>query len=144
MKRPQSRTVPDAFWVRVERLTPGRQRDCDQAYKRKPGGGRTPQGPRKVFEGILYVLRTGCPWEALPKGGVGGASAVHQCFLDWRAAGLFERPWRAGLLEYRELGGLPGNGKAWAARWPRHRRRWSRWAGTPPAGEKRQQQGPVG
>ncbi|WP_411725633.1 transposase [Methyloglobulus sp.] len=107
-------------------------------------GCRTPQGPRKVFEGILCVLRAGCPWEALPKGGVGGASAVHQCFLEWRAAGLFEGPWRAGLLEYRELGGWPGNGKAWAARWPRHRWRWSRWAGTPPAGGKRQQQGPVG
>ncbi len=111
MKRLQSRKVTDDFWMRVEGLILGRQRDSDKAYKRKLGSGRKPQDPRKVFEGILYVLRTGCPWEALPKADFGSASAVHKCFLEWQAAGLFERLWRACLLEYGELGAGLGMAK---------------------------------
>lgn len=35
-------------------------------YVRKPGSGRKPKEARLVFEGIVYVLRTGCQWKALP------------------------------------------------------------------------------
>ena len=98
--------MSDDFWARVERLIPGRQRDCDKTYKRKPGGGRKPQDPRKVFEGILYVLRTGCQWKALPQSVFGSASAVHKYFLEWQKAGLFEQLWHASLLEYDELEGI--------------------------------------
>jgi transposase len=38
---------------------------------------------RKVFEGIVYVLRTGCQWKALPKEEFGSASAIHKYFLQW-------------------------------------------------------------
>jgi len=98
--------VSDDFWARVERLIPGRQRVSDKAYKRKPGGGRNPQDPRKVFEGILYVLRTGCQWKALPKSDFGSASAVHKYFLEWQAVGVFEQLWHASLLAYDELEGI--------------------------------------
>jgi putative transposase len=106
LKRLQSWKVSDDFWARVERLIPERQRDSDKTYKRKPGGGRKPQDRRKVFEGILYVLRTGCQWKALPKSDFGSASAVHKYFLEWQATGLFEQLWQASLLEYDELEGI--------------------------------------
>ena len=69
-------------------------------------GAEKAQEPRKVFEGILYVLRTGCQWKALPKSDYGSASAVHKYFLEWQAAGVFEQLWRASLLEYDELEGI--------------------------------------
>jgi transposase len=98
--------MSEDFWARVEPLIPVRQRDSEKAYQRKPGGGRKPLGRRKVFEGILYVLRTGCQWKAAPKGDYGSASSVHQYFLEWQAAGVFEQLWCASLLEYDELEGI--------------------------------------
>lgn len=64
--------------------------------------------PRKVFEGIVYVLRTGCQWKALPEK-FGSASSVHQYFLEWKREGVFVRLWRKGLAEYDEMEGI-----AWA------------------------------
>jgi len=103
LKRLASWKVSDDFWARVEPLIPKPQRDPSKTYQRKAGGGRKPQAPRKVFEGILYVLRTGCQWKALPKSEFGSSSSVHQYFLDWEAAGLFEQLWQKGLLEYDEM-----------------------------------------
>ena len=106
LKRLASWKVSDDFWARVEPLIPKPQRDPSKTYQRKAGGGRKPQAPRKVFEGILYVLRTGCQWKALPKSEFGSSSSVHQYFLDWEAAGLFEQLWQKGLLEYDEMEGI--------------------------------------
>lgn len=106
MKRLASWKVSDDFWARVEPLIPQRQRDADRTYQRQAGGGRKPQSPRKVFEGILYVLRTGCQWKALPKSVFGSSSSVHQYFLDWEAVGLFEQLWKSGLKEYDDLEGI--------------------------------------
>lgn len=82
----------------MERLVPERQRDSHKSYKRKSGGGRKPQDPRKVFEGILYVLRTGCQWKAVPKSEY-GSSSIHKYFLEWQAMGLFEQLSR-GYIPY--------------------------------------------
>lgn len=106
MKRLASWEVSDDFWARVEPLIPKRQRDSNKPYQRKVGGGRKPQDPRKVFAGILYVLRTGCQWKALPQSEYGSASAVHKYFLAWQAAGVFEQLWRISLMEYDEWEGI--------------------------------------
>jgi len=63
---------------------------------------------RKVFEAIVYVLRTGCQWKALPAE-FGSASSVHQYFLQWKRQGVFVKMWRKGLAEYNEMEGI-----AWA------------------------------
>jgi len=53
--------------------------------------------------------------------------------LEWQAAGVFEQLWRASLLEYDELEGMLGNGKALTgAIGPRRRWHWNRWAETLP------------
>lgn len=109
MKRLASWVVSDEFWSRVEPLIPAPQRDPEKEYKRKAGGGRKPKPARIVFEGIVYVLRTGCQWKALPKERFGSASAIHQRFLDWDKAGLFLALWQRGLAEYDEMAGI-----AWA------------------------------
>src|SRR5258708_7449854 len=111
--------VSDAFWSRVEPLlppTPGR--DKTQPYARAAGAGRKRKDARLVFEAIVYVLRTGCQWKALPAERFGSASAIHKRFLEWAKAGVFVRLWQAGLAEYdgvegtawrgRSIGGAPG------------------------------------
>ena len=59
-----------------------------------------------MFEAIVYVLRTGCQWKALPAERFGSASAVHQKFMQWSRAGFFEALWKAGLAEYDDLQGI--------------------------------------
>lgn len=106
MSKVQSWEVSDAFWKRVAPLLPERQRRADKEYKRKPGAGRPPKDARLVFEGIVYVLRTGCQWRALPKERFGSCSAIHARFLEWERAGFFEALWEAGLAEYDDLQGI--------------------------------------
>lgn len=98
--------VSDALWERVEPLLPKRQRDPGRAYKRKAGGGRKPLERRRVFAGIVYVLRTGCQWKAVPKERFGSPSSIHGYFQRWEEAGVFLALWRAGLAEYDELEGI--------------------------------------
>ena len=99
--------VSDAFWRRVEPLVPPRPpRLRHRKYRRKPGGGRKPTSARTVFEAIVYVLRTGCQWKALPKERFGSTSAIHKRFLEWEKAGFFLALWRAGLAEYDEMEGI--------------------------------------
>ena len=62
--------------------------------------------PRRVFAGIVFVLRTGCQWKALPQEEFGSASSIHQYFLEWKRQGVFVRLWRKGLAEYDEMEGI--------------------------------------
>src|SRR5512136_622970 len=102
----QSWEVSDALWQKVEPLIPAPQRDPNREYARQPGAGRKPLPPRQVFAGIVYVLRTGIQWKALPKEQFGSPSAIHRHFLRWQAAGFFANLWRAGLIEYDEMAGI--------------------------------------
>jgi transposase len=106
MTKAKSWEVTDEFWQRVETLIPLRERLATQNYARKAGGGRKPKDPRLVFEAIVYVLRTGCQWKALPAERFGSASAIHARFLEWEKAGVFENLWRLGLAEYDEMEGI--------------------------------------
>ena len=106
MSRIPSWEVTDEFWVRAQALLPVRQRPSDRTYLRRAGGGRKPKDARLVFEAIVYVLRTGCQWKALPAERFGSASAIHARFLQWERAGFFQALWQAGLAEYDELQGI--------------------------------------
>lgn len=105
-KRIQSWEVSDAFWERVNSLIPQPERDSERIYKRIAGGGRTPIPYRRVFEGIVYVLRTGCQWKALPKERFGSPGSIHGYFTRWMKAGFFLSLWRSGLAEYDEMEGI--------------------------------------
>ena len=45
--------------------------------------------PRKTIEGILYRMRTGCPWRDLPAA-FGKFQAVYNCFNRWSKKGIFQ------------------------------------------------------
>lgn len=101
----KSWTVSDELWSRAEPLIPQRKRVRGRKYRRRPGGGRKPMETRKAFEAIVYVLRTGIQWKALPKE-FGSASSVHKYFLDWKKCDVFVKLWRKGLAEYDEMEGI--------------------------------------
>jgi putative transposase len=54
---------------------------------------------------MLYVLRTGLQWNALPRE-IGASTTVYDRFRAWERDGFFARLWQAGLAEYDELVGI--------------------------------------
>jgi putative transposase len=60
---------------------------------------------RKAFEAIIYVLRTGIQWNALPREW-GASSTVHDRFQEWEQADFFKALWQVGLSEYDDLQGI--------------------------------------
>src|SRR4051812_30431979 len=58
----------------------------------KPKGGRPRVPDRAALGGIVFVLRTGCPWRMLPKQlGCGSGWTCWRRLRDWQAAGVWER-----------------------------------------------------
>src|SRR3712207_4306290 len=58
----------------------------------KPKGGRPRVPDRAALAGILFVLRTGCPWEWLPRElGCGSGITCWRRLRDWQRAGERER-----------------------------------------------------
>ncbi len=51
--------LPDEFWELIEPLIP--------PHPPRPKGGRPPVPHRAALTGILFILKTGTPWEYLPK-----------------------------------------------------------------------------
>ena len=102
----QSWEVSDKFWAIVAPLIPKPERSREKEYTRKVGGGRKTIDPRIVFAGIVYVLRTGIQWKALPKVVFGSPSAIHRYFREWERRGFFQELWLRGLSEYDEMEGI--------------------------------------
>jgi len=61
---------------------------------------------RVCLNAILFVLRTGCQWNALNATGICPSSTAHDRFQQWVQAGVFGRLWAAGLPEYDKLKGI--------------------------------------
>ena len=92
--------IPDALWKKIAPLLPKR-------VNRHPfGGGRPPVPARKGLNGILFVLRTGCQWNALNATGICRSSTAHARFQAWRRVGVFAKLWARGLREYARVKGL--------------------------------------
>lgn len=98
--------VSDQFWNMVDPLIPKPERTPEKNYRRKPGGGRKPLDSRRVFEAIVYVLRTGIPWKELPTEHYGSSSSIHSYFQVWESAGFFDDLWRNGLAEHDDMAGI--------------------------------------
>lgn len=99
--------LSDSLWARIEPVLPKvKSRYRGRGKKRKHVGGRPVANRRKVMSGILYVMRTGCQWNALPKPMYGSGKTAHSYFQRWTRAGVFRRMWRLGLAEYDELKGI--------------------------------------
>jgi transposase len=89
--------VSDALWERVKPHLPERPP--------KPFGGRPPIDDRKALAGILFVLKTGIPWEDLPQEmGCGCGMTCWRRLRDWMDLGVWEAVKQAVLAELRGAG----------------------------------------
>ncbi len=76
--------VSDALWAVIEPLLP------PEPLKLKGGRPRVPD--RAALTGILFVLRSGIPWEMLPQEmGCGSGVTCWRRLRDWQQAGVWER-----------------------------------------------------
>jgi transposase len=60
----------------------------------------------KKVNGILFVLRTDCQWNALSETGTCSSSTAHSRFQEWTPAAVFQKLWAMALKDYDELKGI--------------------------------------
>ena len=76
--------VSDELWKTIEPLLP------DEPPK--PKGGRPRVDNRSALAGIIFVLKSGIPWEMLPKElGCGSGVTCWRRLHEWQEAGVWER-----------------------------------------------------
>lgn len=97
---PTVRRIPDEVWNEVRRILP--------QEKPRNTKGRPSVSYRKVLDGILYVLRTGCQWKMLSKD-YGSGSTCHRRFQQWVRLGVFQRLWIRLLQVYDDVKGIKWN-----------------------------------
>ncbi len=90
--------VPDDLWEEFKHVLP----------PEKPAGtvGRPNTPYRKVLDGILYVLRTGCQWKKIPKEEYAPGSTCHDRFQEWVQMDVFQKVWKRLLDRYDEMKGI--------------------------------------
>jgi transposase len=100
MNPKESYQVSDELWSKIQPLLPR------HVNTHRFGGGRPRADDRKCLNGILFVLRTGCQWNALNATGICPSSTAHDRLQEWVKAGVFQRLWEAGLVEYDKTKGI--------------------------------------
>jgi transposase len=89
--------LDDALWGLIQPLLP------PVKPRRRRWPGRKPVEPRKVLTGILFVLKTGIPWEALPQElGCGSGMTCWRYLRAWQRAGVWQRLHGVLLAKLRE------------------------------------------
>jgi transposase len=74
--------VTDELWEAIEPLLP--------PEPPKPRGGRPRVPDRAALAGIIFVLKSGIPWEMLPQEmGCGSGSTCWRRLRDWQEAGVW-------------------------------------------------------
>src|SRR3954447_12503113 len=115
--------VPDDLWEVIQPLLP------PPKPRRFRHPGRKPLDDRKALTGILFVLKTGIPWEDLPQEmGCGSGMTCWRRLRDWHEAGVWGRlqalllarlrhadriDWSRAAVDAsltRALGGVEGSG----------------------------------
>jgi transposase len=76
--------VTDELWDTIEPLLP--------PERPKPQGGRPRIDNRSALTGIVFVLKSGIPWEMLPQEmGCGSGMTCWRRLKEWHEAGVWER-----------------------------------------------------
>lgn len=89
--------VPDALWTRLEPLL-----IIDKPRKKS---GRPSRDARAIFNGLIWLARTGSQWSQLPRR-YSPVSTAHERFSAWVEGGCLRRAWAVILEEYGEKLGI--------------------------------------
>jgi putative transposase len=83
--------VDDALWADLRPLL------VVNKPRKKPGAPR--EDDRGIFNGLIWLARTGSQWAAIPRR-YGATSTIHDRFQEWVASGCFEAAWARFLAAY--------------------------------------------
>jgi transposase len=85
--------LDDALWAIVEPLLPPPKK------RRRRYPGRKPIGNREALSAILFVLKTGIPWESLPQElGWGCGMSAWRRLRKWQRRGVWRKIHEAMLV----------------------------------------------
>ncbi len=89
--------VSDELWELIEPLLPAPK------PRRYRYPGRKPMDRRKVLTGILFVLKSGIPWEMLPQEmGCGSGMTCWRYLKKWEEAGVWQKLHQVLLAKLRK------------------------------------------
>jgi putative transposase len=89
--------VPDELWERIEPMLAER-------YPRA-ATGRPRADLRRVLDGVIFRLRSGCQWNQLPEH-FGADSTIHGWFQRFVSDGVLQEIWAVLASECEELGAV--------------------------------------
>ncbi len=92
--------VPDQLWAVFMKYLPPEPAPDRRARPVVPF--------RQVLGGIVYRLRTGCQWKAIPAE-FGSGSTCHRRFQEWQALEIFEQVWAEQVRTYDQKCGIAWN-----------------------------------
>jgi transposase len=90
--------LTDEQWKTVETIMP-------EDPVRDDGRGRPWSDRRKILNGVLWILRTGAPWQDLPPR-YGPYQTAHRRFQNWVRSGVMEKLLLALAQHLKDAGGL--------------------------------------
>jgi transposase len=103
--------VSDALWARLAPI-------LAEHYPVAPTG-RPRTDFRRVLDGVMFRLASGCQWNRLPDR-FGDHSTVHRWFRRWVDDGVFELLWPHLCAEHEELAAIDLDWRVDGARSPSH------------------------
>jgi len=71
----------------------------------EPHTGRPRIDQRQALDGIIFIMRSGCQWNSLPKE-FGDDSSVHRTYQRWVERGIFQKIWTMLAQRCDEMGGV--------------------------------------
>ena len=89
--------IPDHLWEQIHPVI----LDMDPPQST----GRKRADPRRMLDGTIFRMRSGCQWNRLPRE-LGDDSTIHRTFQRWVELGVLEGIWAVLVEGCEELGGV--------------------------------------
>ncbi len=83
--------VDDDLWALLEPVL--------RSTKERKKPGRPRRDDRAIFDGLIWLARTGAQWSQLPRE-FGPKSTVHERFSEWIVSGALPRAWAVLVQTY--------------------------------------------